>query len=104
MDAKEITAIEKRAHAYIDGVLKGKILTCRFVRLALTRHLDDLAHGKERGLVFNREKAAHAVKFFSFLKLWKGKEYEGKEFVLGPHLTFITWVLMGWYKISDNTR
>ena len=78
-------------------------MACRFVKFACQRHLNDLQHGKERGLVFNREKATHAVKFFSFLKLWKGKEYEGKEFVLGPHLTFITWVLMGWYR-EDGTR
>lgn len=99
----EITRIEKIANGYIDDVLAGKILACRWVKLACQRHLDDLAHGKERGLVFNREKAAHAVKFFSFLKLWKGKEYKGKEFVLAPHYIFATWVLMGWYR-TDGTR
>lgn len=103
MDEKEIKQIEKKAHAYIDDVLSGKILACRFVKLACRRHLDDLKNGYKRGLVFNRQKAAHTVKFFSFLKLWKGKGYEGKEFVLGSHLTFITWVLMGWYR-KDGTR
>ena len=103
MEEKEINAIEKRVQAYINDVLSGKVLACRFVILAVKRHLDDLKHGKDRGLVFNRVKASHAVKFFSFLKLWKGKEYEGKEFVLGPHLTFITWTLMGWYR-ADGTR
>lgn len=104
MEAKEIKAIEKRAQGYIDDVLSSKIVSCRFVRLCVQRHLDDLQHGKERGLVFNREKAAHAVKFFSFLKLWKGKEYHGKEFVLGPHFTFIVWVLMGWYRVDGGRR
>ncbi len=104
MDTKEINAIEKRAQGYIDDVLSGKVLACRFVHLAVKRHLDDLAHGKERGLVFNREKAAHAVKFFSFLKLWKGKEYSGLPFVLGPHFTFIIWVLMGWYRLDGKRR
>lgn len=103
MEEKEIKIIEKRAQGYIDDILSGKILACRFVKLAVQRHLDDFNHEKERGFIFNRDKAAHAVKFFSFLKLWKGKEYEGREFVLGPHLTFITWVLMGWYWV-DGTR
>jgi phage terminase large subunit-like protein len=103
MDSKEINAIKRRAQGYIDDVLSGKVLACRFVKLAVQRHLDDLEHGKERGLVFNREKAAHAVKFFSFLRLWKGKEYQGKEFVLAPHFVFITWTMMGWYR-EDGTR
>jgi len=104
MDSKEINAIEKRAQGYIDDVLSGKVLACRFTKLCVQRHLDDLQHGKERGLVFNREKAAHAVKFFSFLKLWKGKEYEGKEFTLGSHFVFMIWVLMGWYRADGRRR
>jgi phage terminase large subunit-like protein len=103
VDEKDVKKIEKKAQAYIDGVLSGSILACRFVKIAVQRHLDDLANGKERGLIFNHQKAAHAVRFFSFLKLWKGKEYKGKEFVLGPHFIFITWVLMGWHK-KDGTR
>jgi phage terminase large subunit-like protein len=100
---KEIAATKKIVHDYIDGVVSGEILACRYVALAVKRHLDDLRDGPARGLVFREDKAYHAVKFFSFLKLWKGKEFKGKEFVLAPHRIFITWVLMGWYKI-DGTR
>lgn len=103
IDEKEMKRIEKIAMGYIDDVLSGKVLACRWVKLACQRHLDDLKNGPSRGLVFRREKAAHAVKFFSFLKLWKGKEYRGKEFVLAPHRVFFTWVLMGWYR-TDGTR
>ena len=104
MEEKVIKEIEDRVQGYIDDVMSGKIVACRFVKLAIQRHLDDLQHGKERGLSFDREKAAHAIKFFSFLKLWKGKEYKGKEFVLGPHFTFIIWVLMGWYRADGRRR
>jgi phage terminase large subunit-like protein len=100
---KEIKQIEKRAHAYMDDVLSGRLPACRFVRMACKRHLDDLVDGPKRGLVFHRDRAAKSVKFFSFLKLWKGKAYRGKEFVLAPHYVFITWVLMGWYR-KDGTR
>jgi len=103
MPEADIKKIEQQVHAYIDGVLSGKVMACRFVKLACQRHLNDLDQGPSRGLSFNRCKAAHAVKFFSFLKLWKGKEYKGKEFILAPHLMFITWVLMGWYR-EDKTR
>lgn len=94
---------EKIAHGYIDDVLSGRITACRWVKLACQRHLNDLETGSERGLVFDRDRAVRAVKFFSYLKLWKGKEYKGKEFVLAPHFAFITWVLMGWYR-QDGTR
>ena len=104
MEEKEVKRIEKQAQAYIDGVLNGTILVCRFVILAINRHLDDLEHGKERGLYFDRHKAAHAVKFFSFLKLWKGKEYKDEPYVLSPHFVFITWVLMGWYRQNGTRR
>jgi len=100
---KDIARIKKIVHDYIDGVLSGEILACRWVRLCVQRHLDDLEKGSSRGLVFREDKAYHAVKFFSFLKLWKGKEYKGKEFILAPHRVFITWVLMGWYR-TDGTR
>jgi len=100
---KEIDRVKKVVHGYIDGVLSGKILACRWVHLACERHLNDLRDGPARGLVFREDKAYHAVKFFSFLKLWKGKEYKGKEFILAPHRIFITWVLMGWYR-TDGTR
>ncbi len=103
MNPHEIDSIEAIAEGYIKDVLSEKILTCRFVRMACQRHLNDLKHGKDRGLYFDRRKAALAVKFFSFLKLWKGIEYQGKEFILSPHFTFITWALMGWYR-ADKTR
>lgn len=103
MTDSEAAKYGRIAHDYIDDVLSGRLLACRFARLACQRHLDDLKHGAERGLVFREDKAARACHFFSFLRLWKGKENKGKEFVLAPHFVFITWVLMGWYR-TDGTR
>jgi len=102
-NGKDADHYEKIAHGYIEDVLAGRITACRWVKLACQRHLDDLKNGHERGLVFDRERATRAVKFFSYLKLWKGKEYKGKPFVLAPHFVFITWCLMGWYRV-DKTR
>jgi phage terminase large subunit-like protein len=101
---KDIARIKKIVHDYIDGVLLGEVVACRFVKLACTRHLNDLKDGSVRGLIFREDKAYHAVKFFSFLKLWKGRDYKGLPFTLAPHNMFAVWVLMGWYRTSDNTR
>ena len=73
------------------------------MHLACQRHLGDLKTGKDRGLWFDYEAADYVLEFFSHLKLWKGKEYKGKEFVLAPHFKFITSVVMGW-KRMDRTR
>jgi len=88
---------------YTEDILSGKILACRFVHLACQRHLDDLKHGHERGLYFDYDAADYVLEFFSHLKLWKGKDYKGKEFVLAPHFQFIISVIMGW-KREDGTR
>ena len=88
---------------YAEDVLSDKVIACRFVKLACQRHLDDLENGHERGLYFDEAAADHAMEFFSHLKLWKGKEYKGKEFVLAPHFQFITSNLMGW-KREDGSR
>jgi len=88
---------------YAESVLSGEILACKWVHLACERHLNDLKNGKERGLWFDYEAADYVLLFFSHLRLWKGKEYKGKEFVLAPHFKFIVSVIMGW-KRMDGTR
>jgi len=91
------------ATKYANDVLSGKILACRWVHLAVERHLNDLKHGHERGLYFDEAAADHVLEFFSHLRLWKGRDYKGKEFVLGPHFQFILSVIMGW-KRADGLR
>jgi len=89
---------------YANDVLSGKILACKWVKLACQRQLDDLEHGHERGLYFDYDAANHALKFFSHLRLWKGRDYKDKEFVLAPHYQFITSCITGWKRENDGTR
>lgn len=88
--------------AYMDGVLSGEITACQLIRRAVQRHLDDLEHGHERGLRFDRAAADHVLRFFGFLRHSKG-EWAGQPFVLSPWQQFILWVLFGW-KRADGTR
>ena len=37
--------------SYCDAILSGEIIAGRYVELAVRRHLDDLEHAHERGLV-----------------------------------------------------
>lgn len=86
------------ATAYARAVVAGTVLAGRPVRLAAKRHLDDLETGAARGLKFDREKAAHALRFFSFLKL-----VDGSPFKLQPFQEFVVGSLFGWLG-SDGYR
>lgn len=91
------------AEQYIDDVMNGRAVVCKWVRLAVERHLHDLAHGHERGLYFDREAAQHAIDFFQFLRHSKG-EWAGQVVVLEPCQQFIIWVVFGWMREADHTR
>ena len=45
------------AEQYMEDVLTGKVKTNKYVRLAVQRHQDDLIHGIDRGLIFDRREA-----------------------------------------------
>lgn len=87
---------------YAFGVLAGEIVACKWVRLAVERHLRDLESGHERGLWFDPDAAQHVLDFFGFLKHSKG-EWAGQTVALEPWQQFFLWVLFGW-KRADGTR
>lgn len=88
---------------YIAGVLDGSIPAGELIRLAVKRHVDDLAHGPARGLRFDEQKAHDAIEFFSYLKHSKG-EWAGQAFELDPWQMFIVWVLFGWLNAAGYRR
>ncbi len=90
------------AEQYADDVLSGKILSCEYIKLACKRYYNDRKTGVDRGIFFNRKKAEKAIKFFSFLKHFKG-EVAGKPFVLEPWQQFFIWNVFG-FENADKTR
>lgn len=88
---------------YIDGVLDDSIVACKWVKLAIKRHIKDLKTGRKRGLHFDPDDGQYAIDFFKFLKHSKGK-WAGKELVLEPWQKFILWVVFGWKKEDGNRR
>ncbi|MEZ4714291.1 MAG: terminase TerL endonuclease subunit [Caldilineaceae bacterium] len=88
---------------YIVGVLSGQIVACRWVRLAVERHIRDLETGEERGLHFDEERAQHVIDFFEFLKHSKG-EWAGQVIKLEPWQQFALWVLFGWTNEDGRRR
>jgi phage terminase large subunit-like protein len=82
--------------AYARDVVSGKIVAGENVRLACQRHLDDLEHGHERGLVFDVEAAQDAIEFFpAVLSITEGAK-EGQPFELLPWHVFVVGSVFGW--------
>ena len=92
------------AEIYAADVLAGRVLACRWVRMACQRFLDDLEHAGERGFWFDPPAADRAIEFFGHLRLWKGREYKDEPMVLAPHYQFIVSNLMGWKQQDDGLR
>ena len=79
--------------AYAQAVVRGKIVAGALVRQACQRHLDDMAHGKERGLRWDLPEAQRVIDLIAHLRL-----PSGEPFVLQPAQAFIVGSLFGWYE------
>lgn len=87
---------------YISDVLTGEIPACKWVKLAIQRHLDDLENGHERGLVFDPKAGERVIFFYTFLKHYKGA-FAGRPFELLPWQQTMLYILYGW-KYSNGER
>lgn len=90
------------AEQYAREVINGKIVACKWVRLACERYFHDLKHGHERGLWFDRDAAERKIKMTSLLKHSKG-QWAGEYFKPEPWQQFIDWNVFGWMR-EDGTR
>lgn len=84
-------------------MLNDKIVAGEWVRKACQRHRDDRQHGKKRGIWFDENSAAKAIRFFALLRHSKG-EWAGQVFVLEPWQQFIVWCLFGWKREGTDFR
>ncbi|MBN2024070.1 MAG: terminase large subunit [Pirellulales bacterium] len=94
---------DPRVVEYIEGVLSGRIVTGRLARLAVERHVRDLAEGAKRGLWFDYEDAQFTLDFVECLCHSKG-EWAGRPIHCEPWEAFLYWVPFGWKKADGNRR
>ncbi len=97
------SGVSERAAKYATDVTTGKIIASPLVRAACRRHLDDLKNGHKRGLIFDKEAAGQAYRFFENVLKLNGGKHEGKPFILSPWQSFIVGSLFGW-KRDDGRR
>lgn len=86
---------------YIDDVMSGRLLACKWVQLAAARHIRDMTEGGKRGLWFDEEAAQHAIDFFQFLKHSKG-EWAGRTLTLEPWQQFVIALIFGWMRFDRD--
>lgn len=90
--------------AYGLPVLRGEILTGKYVYLAVMRHYVDLTKAAARGFVFMPAYSWHIIsyieKYFTHIK----GPLAGKPMLLDPWQKFQTAVLYGWRRAEDGGR
>jgi phage terminase large subunit-like protein len=81
------------AEQYAQDVIDGRIVACKWVRLACERHFHDLEHGHERGLYFDVDAAERVLRFKSLLKhskgKWGGRKSHPRTVAAVPHLVHV---------------
>jgi len=96
----------EQADAYGRAVLSGEVSACKWVRLAVQRHYNDLVAveaGERDDIYFDAEEAAFVIDFVSLLRHSKG-QWAGQRFELAPWQQFITAVMFGWKKSATGLR
>jgi len=87
---------------YALAVVSGEIIAGKLVKAACARHLDDLDHGHERGLIFRPDLAAYHLDFMGLTRHSKG-EFAGTRFEPTLWQQFRIGSVYGWMR-SDGTR
>lgn len=92
---------------YIDGILSGEIVSCKWVRLAVERQVRDLTKQSTDDFpyYFDERKAAQVLEFFSCLTLTKNEWAQSNTpFILEPWQCFILGTIFGWQKVGGGRR
>ena len=99
-----VTAKDKVDY-YIDAILSGAIPSGKYIKLAINRHVNDLARQdtQEFPYYFDEAAAFKACDFFPALIKHSVGEWCGRPFELEPWQAFCNWSLFGWMR-TDGTR
>ena len=95
------------AERYARSVAAGKILACKWTRLACARHLSDRKREKQKKFRFrfDKAKAERACEFIELLSHTKGRwAKEGLLLTLEPWQCFFVCSVFGWVRKADDLR
>jgi len=87
---------------YISDVQAGDVIVCKWVKLAIDRHLKDL---EREDIYFDEKAATKFLKFSALCKYTKGDlASQGKTIEFTPQQVFRYWCLMGWMNLNGKRR
>ncbi len=95
------------AEGYIDDVLNGRITVCKWVRLAVQRHVDDLAKSSnpEYPFYFDPSSPMRKIRFSQELRHIEGPLANNHlKIKLEPWQQFIDWCIFGWKRKDTGGR
>ncbi|CAE6692948.1 terminase large subunit [Paraburkholderia nemoris] len=97
------------ANGYIDDVLSGRIVACKWVKLACKRQRDDLARAESASrdfpYRFDVEAASRICGFVELLPHIKGKWARTRQrIVLEPWQVFVLSTVFGWLHVDTGLR
>lgn len=99
-----MSAHSDRAHQYARDVVAGRIIACRWVKLACKRHLDDLAsESHDFPYRFDADAADRVCEFVELMPHVKGK-WRGTTMTLEPWQCFLVCVVFGWVHAKTGLR
>ncbi len=105
-----MTTAAYTAEQYIDDVLNERILACKYVQLAVARHVADLERvgDPEFPFTFDRHQAMRAIDFIHQLRHTKGEwanpRIHDPHIRLEPWEQFIVWNVFGWRRDGGYRR
>ena len=102
-----MSAYVDAANQYALDVVRGRIPTCRWIKLACKRYRADLKAAKTKNYPyrFDAEQAARACHFIEQLPYHKGKwAKDGATMVLQPWQCFFVCNIFGWLYKSSGLR
>lgn len=88
---------------YLDQVLSGDIVTCKFTKLMCERHKYDWETSEKRGLYFDTDAADRVIRFYALCPHFKG-EWAGDPIELELWQQFIISMIFGWKWIDTDFR
>lgn len=98
------------AEEYIADVVSGKQVACKYVKLAVARHLRDLKRQDTKGFTYHFDpvQSRRVIDFVQQLRHTKGEWADPKlhdtRIRLEPWQQFVVWVLFGWRDKSGYRR
>lgn len=96
--------LDYTAEQYVDDVLDGRQVACKWIRLACERHRRDLETGADRGLFFDEAAAKRAVAFFPLILRHSKGRWARQPIQLEPWQQFTQWSIYGWKRADGRRR